>query len=107
MGKGFGIAGLVLAIVGIFVPVFGLFIGWAGLILATVAAFAGQRGLAIGTSLICVVVFIFLTPSLWLEGAAVAVDAAQNEPTPIFRIISIILVVAPFVGVFFGKRIKE
>ena len=47
MGKGFGIGGLVVAILAIFIPIAGIFIGWAALLFVTIAAIAGEVPLTI------------------------------------------------------------
>ena len=50
IGAGFGIAGLIAALLGAFLPFLGLFVGWVGLALATVGALFGDKGFAIATA---------------------------------------------------------
>ena len=105
MGKGLSLAGLLVAILGAFVPVVGLFIGWVALIFATFGAMAGGKGLAVATVGVSAVAFLFLTPSLWIEAAAQGAGLhKQTGSSPIFRIISLALLAAPIVGCLIGKR---
>jgi hypothetical protein len=67
MAKGFGIAGLAIAIIAIFIPFFGLYVSVVAVILAAVAALAGDRIFATATTLIAFVNTMFLSPSTWLS----------------------------------------
>ena len=66
MAKGFGIAALVVAIIAIFVPFYGIHLSAIALILAALAALAGDRAFAVATPIIAAADAYFLTPSLWL-----------------------------------------
>ena len=103
-GTGVGIAGLVVALVGAFMPVVGLYVGWVALLIVCIAALLGDRGLTIATVIVSVVVFIFLTPSLWIaEGmraAAVETGAPEEMTQRIGLPISIIMLIAPIVCIF-------
>ncbi len=70
MSKGFGIAALVLAILGIFVPIVSIYVVWLALILTAVAAFAGDRSLSIAAFVICLVNVLFLSPATLVEFGA-------------------------------------
>jgi len=109
--SGLSLVGLILSFIGIFIPFLGLFIAWIGLGFATIGAYMGDKGLAIATSLLCAVVFMFLSPTLWLEAATQNASyqswSGQNgiaTSGPILRIISIIMVVAPFAAMFIHKQ---
>lgn len=99
---GVGIAGLSLAIIGAVLPIVGLWIGWVALIIVFVAALMGERGLTIATVILSAVVFLFLTPSLWLTGSleVVTPEGQYSEPAvpQIALAVSIVLLIAPIVG---------
>jgi hypothetical protein len=69
MGKGIGIAALVFAIIAIFVPVFGIMVGWLALFLATLAALFGDKTFTIAALVITAVNYFFLSPLLWVSGS--------------------------------------
>ena len=102
-GFGFGVAALVLVTLGAIMPVVGLFICWIALGLATMSALAGSKGWPIAVVAIAAVAFWFLTPSLWVE--ALAHGAGYGEATgnvPLLRIVSVVMLGAPIVGLFLG-----
>ncbi len=87
------------AIVGAFVPGFGLGIGWVALLLTSLGALCGDKGFAIATVIISGIAFLFLTPTLWLEFAAHETGyRAATARSPILRIISLALLASPIVG---------
>ncbi len=103
-GKGLSTAGLIVAVIGAFVPLIGLYIGWAALGLATLGALGGNKGMSIAVVAVSAMVFLFLTPSLWLE--VVAHDAGYGEATgssPILRIGTFIMLGAPVVAMLMAK----
>lgn len=65
MGKGFGIAALICAIIAIPIPVFGFYISAIALVLATIAAFGDDKVFAPAASLIVGVNTFFMSPLLW------------------------------------------
>lgn len=105
-GKGIAIAALVIAIVGGVLPAIGLYVGWIALLLACVAALFGEKGLTIATMVVSAIMFIFLTPSLWISQGIVALGnaASQSQGGPtVFNpllLISFILLLAPGVCMF-------
>ena len=105
MGKGLGIAGLVFAIIGIFVPVAGIFIAWLGLILVVFAALAGEVGFTVATIAISLVNFVVLSPSLWIATAGANLNTGPGSPN-IVVIICVVLLVAPIVGFILRKTGK-
>ena len=106
LGKGLGIAALCFAIIGAFMPVVGLYVGWIALLLASAAALFGQRGLAVATAIISAVVFVFLTPSLWMTQGLTMLGnefaRAEGRPTVVnpFLIVSLVALATPIVSVF-------
>jgi hypothetical protein len=94
LGAGIGLAALIIAFIGMWMPLVGLFVGWLALIIVCVAALCGDKGFTIATVILSAVAFIFFTPSLWLEAGASA-DATSGHGAPLLRIISIVLLAAP------------
>ena len=97
-----GIAGLSLAIIGAILPIIGLWIGWVALIIVFIAALMGERGLTIATVILSAVVFLFLTPSLWMTGSlhVVTPEAQYHEPavSQVTLVVSIVLLIAPILA---------
>lgn len=62
MAKGLGVASLVVAILGIFVPVVTIYVVWLALILAALAGFLGDKVFPIASLLACLINVIFLSP---------------------------------------------
>ena len=87
MAKGFGIAALIAAVLGAFVPLVGFWIGVFALLLATFAALAGDRVFSIATLCVSIVVFVFLTPSLLLTLGLLAIVAVVALCLPVLAII--------------------
>ena len=94
MGKGLSLAGLIISIIGAFIPVTGLMIGWGALLLATLGAMFGGKSIAIATVAVSAFVFVFMTPSIWLYTAA-------ND---IRLYVTVALLALPIVGCFIGKK---
>jgi hypothetical protein len=65
MGKGFGIAALIVALIAIFVPFYGIFFSALAIVLAVVAALATDRMFATAVPLIAGVNTFLLSPSTW------------------------------------------
>ncbi|WP_323785518.1 hypothetical protein [Thalassovita sp.] len=106
--SGIGLAGLLVALVGLVTPVVGLFIGWLALGISALGAFLGDRGFAIATVIISAFSFLFFTPSLWLEAAASAQVGTQGTNYgggfPILRYFSLALLAFPIAAMFVGKK---
>lgn len=87
MGKGLGIAALVVAVIAIIIPVYGIYLGiLTALIGIGVAAFK-EKALAVAIGALNILDAVFLTPSLQLasKGAALAGSASGvNEMRIIF-----------------------
>ncbi len=88
-----------MAVLGGLVPGIGLYIGWAALLLATFGAIGGAKGLPIAVVAVSALVFLFLTPSLWVEAAMhkAGFGEATGAP-PVLRIGSLVLLALPIVG---------
>lgn len=94
MGKGLGIAALILILLGMFIPFIGIFITWLALALATVAALSGDRTFSIATGVIGIVGVIFFSPLLWVAGAG---ESMQGKS--FIQIVTIVTLLGPFIGV--------
>ena len=64
MGKGIGIAALVIILISFVVPIVGTFVAYFALIIATVSALAGEKVFSIATAVIAGVKMFFLSPLL-------------------------------------------
>jgi uncharacterized membrane protein YkgB len=107
-GKGFCIAALILAALGAVVPVVGLFVGWAALGLATIGALAGNKGRTIAVVALSAVVFLTMTPSLWIETAGHSAGYGRaTGSAPILQIITFVMLAAPIVGMIVSSKKKE
>ena len=94
VGTGIGIAALIFAIIGMFLPAVGLFVAWIALIIACFAALFGDKALTIATLIVSVVGFLQNTPTLWLT---MTVNGVQSSPSNALRVITLILLIAPIV----------
>ncbi|RMA43293.1 hypothetical protein D9R08_06685 [Rhodophyticola porphyridii] len=97
-------AALILVVIGAIMPFIGLPMCWVALGLATISAFAGSRGWPVAVVAIAAVAFWFFTPSLWVE--ALAHNTGYGAATgngPILRIVSLIMLAAPVVGIFMAR----
>jgi hypothetical protein len=109
VGKGFGIAGLVVAILAIFIPIGGIFIGWAALLFVAIAAIAGEIPLTIAVIAISVVDYLFCSPSLWIATAGAHYNENISSPnlllwiTGTMIVAPIVALIARRVGVFGGR----
>lgn len=90
MTKGFGIAALIIVIISIFIPGFGVFISGVPLIIATFIALAGERIFTTATAIIAAVNFFFLSP-------ATLATSLQPGATP-WLIMILVFLAAPFAG---------
>jgi hypothetical protein len=109
MGKGLGIAGLVISIIAIFIPIGGIFIGWAALLFVTVAAIAGEVTLTIAVVAISAVDYLFCSPWLWIATAGAHFNENISSPnlllwsTGIMIVAPIVGLIARRIGVFGGR----
>lgn len=102
MAKGFGIAALVVALLGIAVPVVTIYVVWLSLVLAALAGFFGDKAFPIAAALACLINLVFLSPLTW------AVLAGENlQGGSGLRVTTIILFIAPIVSLFVGATRKK
>jgi len=64
MGKGIGIAALVIVIVSFVVPFIGNFVAYFALVIASIAALMGEKTFAIATTVIAFAKMFFMSPLL-------------------------------------------
>jgi hypothetical protein len=91
MEKGFGIAGLVIAIVAIFIPVAGIFVSAVALVLVGIGALAGDRIFTTATAMIAIVNTMFLSPSLWI-----ILQTKSDQEQRFYVILTMLFVAFPF-----------
>lgn len=102
MGKGFGIAGLIVALIAIPMPVVGLYVSVISVVLAAIAALAGDRTYATATTLVAFVNTLFLSPSTWLL-------LSSNDPGTRFAMMMIILIIValPFAAMVLRALVNK
>ncbi len=64
MHKGLGIAALVIAVIGMGVPVITIYIVWLALVLAALSAFLGNKAFPLAATLVCLINAFLLSPSV-------------------------------------------
>ena len=79
MGKGLGIAALVILFISFPIPVFGTWIGYLALIIAAVSALCGHKTLVIATTVIAAIKMFALSPGL-MATMYVPVDGYPVSP---------------------------
>jgi hypothetical protein len=81
LGQGIVIAALVIVILSIFIPYYGNFTMLLGIVLATIAGLLGSRALPVTISVLALVAYYYLSPSLWLVDilAATGGDIAKGK----------------------------
>lgn len=97
MGKGLGIAALVIGIVSIFVPVVSLYIVWLALILAALAGISGDKTFSIATVAICFINVAFLSPATWMAIAGEGLGGGS-----FLKVGTVILFIAAIAAIVFG-----
>jgi hypothetical protein len=107
MGKGLGIAALVVSIISIFIPLYGIFLGWLALLVVLFAALAGDITFTIAVVVISVINYIFLSPSLWIVAAGAHLNPKQSSSASLIGLTAV-LVIVPMVALILrqvGKRV--
>ncbi len=106
MAKGFGIVGLVIAIIAIFVPVVALFVMWIALAVVTVGALFGERIFAVITWVVTIANILVFSPLTLV--ALVGEQAATQETggNPVLLIITLILFAAPIAAIILNATGK-
>jgi hypothetical protein len=94
MGKGFGVAGLSIALIAFFVPFYGFFFSFIAIVFVTIAALAGDRVFATATPLITFVNSVFLSPVAWMFLHDELSPFLYNATLPAIVVATVI----PFVG---------
>ena len=96
--KGLGIAALVIAVIGMGVPVITIYIVWLALVLATLSAFLGNKAFPLAATLVCLINTLFLAPSIWI--------LFMVEPRQVLKATTIVLFIASIAGLIIGRRKK-
>ncbi|MCC5997164.1 MAG: hypothetical protein JJU18_12440 [Oceanicaulis sp.] len=98
-GTGFGIAGLVVGILAVFVPVVGIYVSALALLLCSIGAFMGERAFTIAVVAITFVKTFFLSPSF----AVLRAFEADTYEFPILTLAVVIAIFAPIAAMFIGS----
>lgn len=99
MSKGLGIAALVIALLGVIVPLVTVWVIWLALGLAAFAAFSGDKSFPIAAVLVCLVNILFLSPLtlMMLKG-----ESMQGGSS--YMMVTIVAFIAPIVGLFLSAK---
>ena len=107
MAKGFGIVGLVIALIAIFVPLVAIFVMWLGLIVATVGALLGDRIFTVITWVVTVANIVFFSPiTLALLIGEQAAAEESGGGSGILLTITIVLFIAPIAAIILNATGK-
>ena len=102
MGKGLGIAALVLSILAIFVPVVSIFVVCLAMLLCAIAGVLGERPFSISSWLISAINLFFLSPLIWV---GFATDRLQGKSS--WKLIVGVVLLAPLVAIIVGFFISR
>lgn len=104
MGKGFGIAALIVALIAFGVPIYGIVVSWFALALATIAALAGDRVFPIVTPIVVALNTVFFSPTT----LALFFDENQ-QGSDSYLTVTIILFIAPIAAMILNatRRIAQ
>lgn len=103
MGKGLGIAALILIILSFPIPVIGTWVGYFALIVAALAALFGSRTLTIATTALAGVKMYFLSPGLMATMYA-KIDGFSVNPS---FLLTTVMVALPIVVLIFRPMITS
>ena len=98
---GLGIAGFVVLMLSVFIPIYGLYIGGLALALAAIGAFFGDRVFAILTVTVSAVKVWFLSPSFALMTASYN---NTNDDSWIIQAVAIGAHAIPLIAMFLGSK---
>jgi len=103
MAKGLGIAALVVAVLGILVPVVTIYVVWLSLVLAAIAGLLGDTTFPIAATIASLVNIVFLSPMTW------ALFAGENiGGESFFMVTTVVLFISPVAAMIFvatkGKK---
>lgn len=105
MGKGLGIAALIVAVIAIVIPVYGIYLGIITALVAIGVAALKERAMAVAIGTLNILDAVFLTPSLKMASNGAALmgsSSGVNEMRTIFWVwvgsSAVAIVVAAFAG---------
>ena len=95
MGKGFGIAALILVFISFPIPIIGTWIGYLALIIAAIAALAGNKSWVIATTVVAAIKMYLLSPGLMATMyIPFTGDPITGGPAPLTAFAALILTTA-------------
>lgn len=97
MGKGLGIAAIILIVLSFPIPVLGTWVGYFALVVAALAALFGSRTLAIATTVLAAIKMYFLSPGLM---ATMYVPVEGYPVSPFFALTTFFVALPIIVLVF-------
>ena len=101
MGKGFGIAALVVVIIAMFVPIVGIFVSGIAMLLAVVAALGGDRAFATATPIIGGLNTFVFSPSTWMM-----MGGQTDSERTMFVLVILLAMAAPFIAMILNATGK-
>lgn len=104
MHKGFGIAALVLAIIGVVLPVFGVWLSALACVIAVFAALGGDRAFSVATSIIHAANVFLLSPLYMIGLTEMAKQGSAGANVAV--IVLMIAIIAPLVGIWLNASGK-
>jgi hypothetical protein len=102
IGRGVSIAALVVAIVSIFIPIYGLYLVIIGTVLAIASALYGERPLTIAATLVNLLNVLFLSPSLYI--VLNIQRMANGNNTGLFWLVVVLLLCLPFLAIYLNAN---
>jgi hypothetical protein len=103
MGTGFGVASLVVAILGYSVPIVTIYFVWLSLVLATLAGLCGNKVFPLATFFACLINLLIFSPVTWtaLLGERMS---GQSTLFTITVVLFVVSVASLLIGSFLGRN---
>lgn len=98
IGRGVSVAAVVVAIISIFIPIYGLYLVIVGTVLATTSGLYGERPITIAATLINLLNVLFLSPSLYIMLNIQRWTNGNN--VGLFWLVIVLLLCLPFVAIY-------
>jgi len=102
IGRGISIAAIVVAIISIFISLYGIYLVIIGTVLACASALYGERPLTIAATLVNLFNVLFLSPSLYIF--LNLQRWANGNNTGLFWMVVVLLLCLPFLAIFLNSN---